>query len=362
MRVSGRSVLALIAAAGVSGAAAAVILSIHSSKNPVDAATVLAGDLAAVAIAVTLLIALGAWWQKGRPGAAVQVSTPSQAAAAADRLAEEMADRWRQEASRRRIVTPAPVTVRWQWAGDEVTAPRQEVTTPPVDGAGPPSLPELTDPAIFPTVDALREHLIDQVLVTAYPDEKQRARATWWLAWIARRMGTSRDLPWWDIPTWIPRWQLRLIRVLIIAFAVGLVVGITDGFAGGPGQGLLAGLVLGILGGLVFGLGLGRWGEPRTLAPRWPRLGELRRTSASLSTLVIWLSLGLVTCRRQDRVRFLRLLEDASTRQVLRQAGVVYQFRHAALQDRLAAMGTRHDLRTDGQGEKKREQRMAEPA
>ena len=94
MRVSGRSVLALIAAAGVSGAAA-VILSIHSSKNPVDAATVLAGDLAAVAIAVTLLIALGAWWQKGRPGAAVQVSTPSQAAAAADRLAEEMADRWR---------------------------------------------------------------------------------------------------------------------------------------------------------------------------------------------------------------------------------------------------------------------------
>ena len=339
---------------------------------------------------------------------------------------------------------------------------------------------ELTDPAIFPTVDALREHLIDQVLVTAYPDEKQRARATWWLAWIARRMGTSRDLPWWDIPTWIPRWQLRLIRVLIIAFAVGLVVGITDGFAGGPGQGLLAGLVLGILGGLVFGLGLGRRGEPRTLAPRWPRLGELRRTSASLSTLVIWLSLGLlfglltgaafgpvtglavglaiglavglrdlwgspsadsrsatgvgtyradlrtsmihglavgiviglavglvneltfgfasglanrlvagfaygfafglaaglgtgqvprvkftefvVTCRRQDRVRFLRLLEDASTRQVLRQAGVVYQFRHAALQDRLATMGTRHDLRTDGQGEKKRERRMAEPA
>ncbi len=146
MRVSGRSVLALIAAAGVSGAAAAVILSIHSSKNPVDAATVLAGDPAAVAIAVTLLIALGAWWQKGRPGAAVQVSTPSQAAAAADRLAEEMADRWRQEASRRRIVTPAPVTVRWQWAGDEVTAPRQEVTTPPVDGAGPPSLPDLGEP------------------------------------------------------------------------------------------------------------------------------------------------------------------------------------------------------------------------
>jgi hypothetical protein len=31
-----------------------------------------------------------------------------------------------------------------------------------------------------------------------------------------------------------------------------------------------------------------------------------------------------------------RLLEDAAARQVLRQAGAVYQFRHSALQKRLA--------------------------
>lgn len=62
----------------------------------------------------------------------------------------------------------------------------------------------LTDPASFPTVDAVRGHLIDQVLITAYPDENQRAHATRWLAWIAHHMGTSRDLPWWESPPGSP--------------------------------------------------------------------------------------------------------------------------------------------------------------
>jgi hypothetical protein len=39
---------------------------------------------------------------------------------------------------------------------------------------------------------------------------------------------------------------------------------------------------------------------------------------------------------RGRRVRFLPLLQTALDRQVLRQAGAVYQFRHAALQDLLA--------------------------
>jgi hypothetical protein len=40
--------------------------------------------------------------------------------------------------------------------------------------------------------------------------------------------------------------------------------------------------------------------------------------------------------RPGGRARFMRLLEDALGRQVLRQAGSVYQFRHGALQSRLA--------------------------
>src|SRR5260370_18973602 len=86
------------------------------------------GNLAAVTIAVPLLVSLGAWWWTGRRGL---VSVPAEVAAAADRLAQVMTARWRLEATGRRIVTPAPATVRWRWATDEATAPRPEVTTPP---------------------------------------------------------------------------------------------------------------------------------------------------------------------------------------------------------------------------------------
>ena len=57
------------------------------------------------------------------------------------RLAEVTAARWREEVVRRRIVTPAPVTVRWHWAAGRGGRPRREVTMPPVPGAGPPTLP-----------------------------------------------------------------------------------------------------------------------------------------------------------------------------------------------------------------------------
>ena len=79
----------------------------------------------------------------------------------------------------------------------------------------------LTDPTKFPTVAALREHFIDRTLITAYPDEHQRAHATQWLAWTAHHLDSDRDLAWWHIPTWIPRWQLRL--------AAGLMVGLVFG-------------------------------------------------------------------------------------------------------------------------------------
>jgi hypothetical protein len=669
MRFSRRTALALIAMVVVVASVVGVVWRIHSSKHPVDTATVMAGDLAAVAVAVTLLMALGAWWWKGRTGPPAQVSS-AQVAAAADRLAELMAGRWRLEATRRRIITPAPATVRWRWAADEVTAPRLEVTTLPLPGTGPPPLPDLgrpgellgsgvvtrlhdevyarlphgrlvllggpgagktgamillllaaldsrasltgdqrdqvpvpvwltlggwdpattslhdwtvattnrdypplrardygpdavgellsrsrvalfldgldempegaraqalkrigdeakglrsvitsrpeeyrhalqagqpdntavielrpirpeaaavyllhgqagpsrqrwkqvgaylthnpdsvvaraldnplnlslardtytnqdpavlIDPSRFPTAEAVREHLIDQFLITAYPNERQRAHAIGWLTWIAYHMGTSQDLPWWDIPSWILRRPRRLTR--------GLAVG------------LLVGLVAGRL--VVARLGLG---EPRTLVPRRPRPSELGQffatgdlaVSVAILTVVLaaghrlpgvlvlvlvlvlaaWLAarfafwllslwatpiadspsataagtyraarrasmiygfaLGLaaglaagltagltaglaagllvglvaglpvgfasalvsgpvplvkmtelVLARQQRRrVHFLHLLEDASGRQVLRQAGTVYQFRHAALQAHLAAMST----------------------
>jgi hypothetical protein len=69
-------------------------------------------------------------------------------------------------------------------------------------------------------------------------------------------------------------------------------------------------LLVGVISGLVGGLGEGS-------AP-----------------LLLFSEIGLGL--RRERVRFMPLLEGALARQVLRQAGAVYQFRHADLQDRLA--------------------------
>ena len=521
MRPSSRTAFALIATVLVVASVVAVTWLIHSSRNPVDAATVYAGYLAAAAIAVTLLMAIGGWWWKGRQRSAAWVSTPEQVAAAADRLADLMTAKWRQEATARRIITPAPATVRWRWAAEGVAAPRAEVTRLPAPGTGPAPLadfeepgellesgvvarlhdevyarlphgrlvllggpgagktgamillllagldmraslggehrakvpvpvwltlggwdPETTslqrwaadtmnrdhpalraadygpdtagellrggrvalfldgldempeglraralrrvdeearglrvvvtsrpaeyrdavqsggpgntavielrpvranaaafylqhgqtglsrrrweqvgdylkaspdsvaaraldnplnlslardsyttrdptvliDPGRFPTEDALREHLIDQLLVTAYPDERQRAHVIRWLAWIAHEMGTSRDLPWWEISTWIPQWKLRIARAL----AIGLTVGATTAFAASRLVELVVGQVHGslpaITAGIVVGVGAcvasdlkggGFTHSPRTLIPRWPRRGQL---------------------------------------------------------------------------------------
>jgi len=330
----------------------------------------------------------------------------------------------------------------------------------------------LTDPGRFPTEDAIREHLIDQLLVTAYPDEHQRVQVTRWLAWIAHQMGTSRDLPWWDISTWIPQWKLRITRGLAIGLAVGAtvafaashLVGLVVGHVHGPVATITAGLVVGGGAGVVAELGRGLRHAPLTLIPRWPRMRQLGRilqtelgvglavalgvglgaalaaglesgsttragsgfivgfvvgfvfglvvglvlalrglwatpiaVSPSASAagtyradfrtsviaglmvglagglaaglaaglefgpafgfeaavvfglgagLPIWLLAAQVplvkltelvlACQGSGRVHFLHLLEEAFSRQVLRQAGAVYQFRHAALQDRLA--------------------------
>jgi hypothetical protein len=74
--------------------------------------------------------------------------------------------------------------------------------------------------------------------------------------------------------------------------------------------GLAFGVSLGLLSGLVSGF----------------------RVGAAPSLLFTEIALLL----RGRRVRFMTMLETALARQVLRQAGAVYQFRHADLQDRLA--------------------------
>jgi hypothetical protein len=85
----------------------------------------LAGFLAPVAIAVTLLLALGTWWWKGTRGAA-GVAAAARRSEAADELAEEVKKEWRDEANGAADLTavksgPA-ITDRWRLTINDVSS------------------------------------------------------------------------------------------------------------------------------------------------------------------------------------------------------------------------------------------------
>lgn len=99
---------------------------------------------------------------------------------------------------------------------------------------------------------------------------------------------------------------------LVIGPAVGLVEGIWHGALRGVEVGAVFGLEAAFGAGLAYGCGLTAWGQWVALARIWlPLTGRLP-----------W--------------RLMTFLEDARQREVLRQAGAVYQFRHASVQDHLS--------------------------
>ena len=102
-------------------------------------------------------------------------------------------------------------------------------------------------------------------------------------------------------------------RTRVLSFGVGLGVGAVVGLIGT----LRTRSVVEIVGGLAFGAGFGL------------RVGATRTVGLALFE-VIWV-------HGQRRAPFMATLETAAARQVLRRAGAVYQFRHAALQDLLAS-------------------------
>ncbi|SNY47198.1 hypothetical protein SAMN05421748_10885 [Paractinoplanes atraurantiacus] len=107
-------------------------------------------------------------------------------------------------------------------------------------------------------------------------------------------------------------WRRAQITRLAHAVAVGLTVGVFVVLAVNPIIGLLWALGAGFLSWLLSALL-----RPQSMVAR------LRRVE------LCWCLAGLP-------VRIMPLLETALQRQVLRQAGGIYQFRHAALQDQLA--------------------------
>jgi len=95
------------------------------------------------------------------------------------------------------------------------------------------------------------------------------------------------------------------------------MLALTGALVTGLVRGLVLGLVFGlVVGGLVVGLIAGLYESA------WGRFGVTRR----------WLAL-----RGCLPWRLMAFLADAHQREVLRQVGAVYQFRHVELQRRLAA-------------------------
>jgi len=99
-----------------------------------------------------------------------------------------------------------------------------------------------------------------------------------------------------------------------VGAAIGLVAGLRSGVMSGIMTGSLAGLLLfGLVSGIVAGIGISH---------AWP-------------TALVAAQLAR---RWHTPVKLMAFLDDAHQRNVLRTVGPVYQFRHARLQDRLAAI------------------------
>lgn len=126
----------------------------------------------------------------------------------------------------------------------------------------------------------------------------------------------------------IDSWHNALSYDRKVSFAIGPVAGVMYGIIAGlvfwlaPGSGL--GYAFSLVFGVVFGFGLGLG-----LAA-----GHALMFSLALSA---WLSSVRLAVEWNTPIRLMKFLNDAYSRNILRTVGPVYQFRHARLQDRLAA-------------------------
>lgn len=121
-------------------------------------------------------------------------------------------------------------------------------------------------------------------------------------------------------------WRDGCSHALAVGLLTGLFLGLTIGLLVGQRVGYAAGLAGGPVGGLVVGLAAGF-----AVGFTW---------SAVWSTQLTFVQLAIA---HDLPVRLLRFLRDAHEREVLRAVGPVYQFRHARLQDRLAALSIVND-------------------
>ncbi|MGH3550060.1 MAG: hypothetical protein ACRDQU_18510 [Pseudonocardiaceae bacterium] len=159
---------------------------------------------------------------------------------------------------------------------------------------------ELSDNRRFPSREAIEDHLLDQVLPTAYAhhpgqpvpqytaDQAQR-----WLGYLARCMnhdGNTRNLTWWQISRWAPEWPRSLAIVVVLDLVFGLAFGPIGGLTT-----MVLGLVAGLSYALMFGLGLAVMRTPRPpqqLGWSGSKENTARIRAALAAGLVIGLAFG----------------------------------------------------------------------
>lgn len=200
------------------------------------------------------------------------------------------------------------------------------------------------------------------------------------IGWATSAQHLGGDLAWWQLGNTLRRSS----RMLLVAVVVGLIIGFVNallwGVVFGPGAGLIAGLValleapldirsaaspsgrlrtnrmtvifqllvfgplfglmIALMGLLVAGLLPGLVGYGLADALLWGLVGALGGGLGYVLSVTAWgqwVILSRIWLPLTGRLLWalLTFLDDAHKRGVLRQAGAVYQFRHARLQDHL---------------------------
>ncbi|UBU18352.1 NACHT domain-containing protein [Nonomuraea gerenzanensis] len=112
---------------------------------------------------------------------------------------------------------------------------------------------------------------------------------------------------------------LSLLRMVVTGLLTGVLFGLVAGLVTGPGGALIIGVAVGIGSGLTFGLAAGFV------------MGNHH------AWLVLTIAVARLALEHRLPWRIMDFLDDAHRLGLLRAVGPVYQFRHAALHDHLAA-------------------------
>lgn len=139
----------------------------------------------------------------------------------------------------------------------------------------------------------------------------------WLIHWV--ETPTPADQANTPLITWRADRTLNLVRTIAGALAGGFLGGLAGGLSGGLAGKLATGLVLGLVSGLATGLGGGFWTGQHHASPMYV------------------VATDRLARRRLLPRRLLPYLDDMHRLGLMRAVGPIYQFRHAELQDHLAA-------------------------